>query len=407
MAGRENLVGESIASVALAALSALTTNRRHGPCRRWTRRFRPTGLRPQLEVLERIRLLTIWTVNSMGYVGAKGQEDWSQVYPSLKPGDTVKFDIVAGQVWVDPNDPNVTYTDPDGPYVLPPESDVFQGSITLNGTTQPHFQPGQPQIYFENTNNPVTIEGGNSTIEGLGFADDITLELTNLGGDTVQDCVFGIDPSNGQPDGAGLQILCNNNTIGGIAANAGNVFAGASPIDLNDAMGNLIEGNWLGTDKSGTFEQGTDENGINILNGSSNNTIGGTTAGAGNVIAYNQQNGVAIYLPPAGSGTPQCTGDAILGNEIFGNGDLGIDLGDTLSPLQNDAKGHTGPNDYQDYPIVSGPDSSGAITGTRVQSRHLHRRVLRQLSLGLEPRTGIPGRSVRHCACQRQRPALV
>ena len=300
MAGRENLVGESIASVALAALSALTTNRRHGPCRRWTRRFRPTGLRPQLEVLERIRLLTIWTVNSMGYVGAKGQEDWSQVYPSLKPGDTVKFDIVAGQVWVDPNDPNVTYTDPDGPYVLPPESDVFQGSITLNGTTQPHFQPGQPQIYFENTNNPVTIEGGNSTIEGLGFADDITLELTNLGGDTVQDCVFGIDPSNGQPDGAGLQILCNNNTIGGIAANAGNVFAGASPIDLNDAMGNLIEGNWLGTDKSGTFEQGTDENGINILNGSSNNTIGGTTAGAGNVIAYNQQNGVAIYLPPAG-----------------------------------------------------------------------------------------------------------
>ena len=56
-----------------------------------------------------------------------------------------------------------------------------------------------------------------------------------------------------------------------------------------------------------------------MLGNASNNTIGGTTAGAGNTIANN--NGVGVSVTGAG------TGNGILGNSISANTGLGIDLG--------------------------------------------------------------------------------
>ena len=71
-------------------------------------------------------------------------------------------------------------------------------------------------------------------------------------------------------------------------------------------------------------------------------TIGGVAAGAGNVIAYNGWDGVEIS---AG------TGHAVLGNSIYQNGDLGIDLGAVLGgdgPTPNDpGDGDTETNDLQ------------------------------------------------------------
>ena len=80
---------------------------------------------------------------------------------------------------------------------------------------------------------------------------------------------------------------------------------------------------------------------------SSNNTIGGTTAGAGNVIASNQGAGVALD----DSGTAP-TGNLISGNSIVSNGALGIDLDNKSGiPLPNNSGIPN--NNGQNYPVIT------------------------------------------------------
>jgi titin len=119
----------------------------------------------------------------------------------------------------------------------------------------------------------------------------------------------------------GIAILNgSDSTVGGTTAAAANVISanGGSGVLLSgaNAMSNLIEGNFLGTDTSATLNLGNAANGVTIQNASIN-TIGGTAAGAGNVIAFNGNDGVLVDTG---------TGNAILSDLIFANGNLGIQL---------------------------------------------------------------------------------
>ncbi|MBM4460548.1 MAG: right-handed parallel beta-helix repeat-containing protein [Chloroflexi bacterium] len=63
-----------------------------------------------------------------------------------------------------------------------------------------------------------------------------------------------------------------------------------------NATGNLMQGNAIGTDAAGVTDQGNRRGGVAIFYPEANtNTIGGTAAGAGNLISGNDQNG-GIYL---------------------------------------------------------------------------------------------------------------
>ena len=53
--------------------------------------------------------------------------------------------------------------------------------------------------------------------------------------------------------------------------------------------------------------------------------------------------------------------DAILANAIFSNGGLGIDLGGDGVTL-NDSKGHTGPNHFQNFPVLTAANGTSAGT---------------------------------------------
>jgi hypothetical protein len=113
---------------------------------------------------------------------------------------------------------------------------------------------------------------------------------------------------------AGIVIYtsAHNNTIGGTSTSARNVISGNATqgIFIADAgsNGNAVQGNYIGTDKNGTAAI-PNLAGIDINNGAQSNTIGGSTSGAGNVISGNQFDGVDID-------GPNTTNNLVAGNII-------------------------------------------------------------------------------------------
>ena len=114
------------------------------------------------------------------------------------------------------------------------------------------------------------------------------------------------------------------NTIGGNVKNANGQTIGPNVISGNTLEGikitgasatkNVILGNFIGTDPTGTADVGNRDGGIFI--DASNNTIGGTAAGAGNVIAH---NGKDLKTSGFGVTVDSGTGDSIRQNSIFLN----------------------------------------------------------------------------------------
>ena len=112
-----------------------------------------------------------------------------------------------------------------------------------------------------------------------------------------------------------------NNTVGGTTAATRNVSLGGNlwgvRIDGSTATGNLVQGNYIGTDVTGTLPLGNEVYGVIFSTSASNNTLGGTATGQGDIIANNPTYGVFVESGNA---------DSILSNSIFSNGNLGIEL---------------------------------------------------------------------------------
>jgi hypothetical protein len=167
---------------------------------------------------------------------------------------------------------------------------------------------------------------------------------------TIEGNYIGTDITGNVPldfPGDGIQSAGSNNVIGGTAPGAGNVIANcflANVYLVSGATGNVVEGNFIGTNPAGTRALGYNGVGVLLSDGSSNNTIGGTAPGAGNVIAFNGGAGVAVVEAAS-------TGNSIRGNAIHDNGGLGIDLGnDGVTP--NGPPPRTGPNNLQNFPTL-------------------------------------------------------
>ncbi len=124
-------------------------------------------------------------------------------------------------------------------------------------------------------------------------------------------------------DFRGVQIQdAPNNTLGGTTPGAGNVISGNISHGIRivgtGATGNLIQGNTIGVNATGTGPMGNSEAGIAIS--ACNNTVGGLPAGAGNLIAYNGFDGVFV---DSGGGFVAVS-NALLGNSIHNNSGMGI-----------------------------------------------------------------------------------
>ena len=112
------------------------------------------------------------------------------------------------------------------------------------------------------------------------------------------------------------------NRVGGTTPAARNLVSGngGSGVHLYGAgtMGNLVQGNYIGTDVSGTLAVGNAFDGI-FLTGVSSNTVGGISAGAGNVICRSGHFGVEI----AGGGPSNLVQGNFIGTDASGRVALG------------------------------------------------------------------------------------
>jgi|GEM_PF-4527818 len=154
--------------------------------------------------------------------------------------------------------------------------------------------------------------------------------------------------------GSGVWVGPAGATVGGTAAGMGNVISGNSGNGVSLQSNALVLGNRIGTSADGLSAV---PNADGIYIDGNNNIVGGTLAGEANLIAFNQFVGISVF-----SGT----GNRLRGNSLHSNGRLGIDLG--LEPMMggvtpNDLQDvDSGPNLLQNYPVLVSAAASGGGT---------------------------------------------
>ena len=134
--------------------------------------------------------------------------------------------------------------------------------------------------------------------------------------------------------GVGIYAGSSNNTIGGTTTGEGDVISGnnwegvhivGTGTTDNETSGNVVEGDYIGTNVGGSADLANAESGVGIYSGAANNTIGGYMSGSGNVISGNDSNGV--YIVDQGTSS----------NVVAGN-DIGLNASQSQK-LANNANG--------------------------------------------------------------------
>ncbi len=280
---------------------------------------------------------------------------------------------------------------------------VIDEAVTIDGYTQPGAtpntltQPGRTDanllIELDGTNvgpgtSGLVIVGSNITVRGLVInrfsADGIRIAAGLGTNNKVEGNFIGTDPSGTQALGNGVFFAGSGNegavfvssgdntTIGGATKEARNLISGNNTTGIRlQSSDNTVAGNLIGTQKDGKTALPNLRSGVNLDSGTIATTVGGNTANASNVIAFNSEDGVLVGSSKDFSVTNDIR---ILRNSIFSNGQEGIDLNGTASsdsdgdgPTANDGgtadDADTGPNGLQNKPnLTSALTSNGTTT---------------------------------------------
>ncbi|RUL84674.1 right-handed parallel beta-helix repeat-containing protein [Tautonia sociabilis] len=198
----------------------------------------------------------------------------------------------------------------------------------------------------ESTDAGIVLVGGSSgnTIGGPSSTSGNVISANNAQGvlltgagtsaNLVAGNLIGTDPAGtldlgNSLNGVLIEAMATDNTIGGAGrpgspTGLGNLISGHDldgiRIGGSGTTGNLVVGNVIGTDLGGTLALPNAQDGIRIELAASDNTVGSSGAGFGNLISGNDQNGVRL----TGAGT---TGNLVVGNVIGTASDGSTDLG--------------------------------------------------------------------------------
>jgi CSLREA domain-containing protein len=238
--------------------------------------------------------------------------------------DNIKFSIPGSP----PFTINVT-APPNSGAALP----IINDTVTVDATTQPGFN-GSPIVEINGangSNNPVfRLDAGSCTIRGfvVNRAATFGILLNGSNGVTLEGNYLGTDLSGTVAIGNGEGVVLDsssNNTIGGTTAAARNVISGNMSIGLaiaRQSSVNLVQGNFIGTDITGTHALGNGGAGVQV-SASSNNNIGGVIPGARNVISASQSGGIQFNNQDPGSTSNNLVQGNYIGTDVSGTAPLG------------------------------------------------------------------------------------
>ena len=144
-----------------------------------------------------------------------------------------------------------------------------------------------------------TSASNGSTIRGLVISHvaGTAISIEGSSNNAITGNFIGTDPAGTTASASSQSIdvtgVSTGNVIGGTTPAARNVMTSTQQtIHLFSATNTTIQGNYIGIDKNGTSALGTAFDGIFLIVGASNNLIGGTSAGAGNVIGFFTGHGI-------------------------------------------------------------------------------------------------------------------
>lgn len=236
------------------------------------------------------------------------------------PGTTITFNIPV----TDPGFSNSVFN------ILP--TDALPGlmnATVLDATTEPtNSNPNGPEIFLNGAlagplgvyPNGLRFRGTNCSARGFivgGFPENgVLFDGAATVSNTLAGCFVGVTPAGTAPLTNRLSPVtisggATANTVGGTTAAARNIISGSAfqGVFIRDAgtRENVIIGNFIGLNATGTAALSNRWAGVEIFGGAQSNRIGGFTAGERNVISGNGGQGVAF----SGAGTR--------GNDVAGN----------------------------------------------------------------------------------------
>ena len=164
------------------------------------------------------------------------------------------------------------------------------------------------------TSGQMNLISGN---DGIGVMIELESHNNSILGNYIGTDITGLEALGNKYNGVAISRSANTR-IGGSSPGEGNLISGNGysgvTIDYEESTGNFIVGNQIGTDKTGTAAL-PNTYGVFIGDGASENTIGGTTPGARNLISGNKLAGVSI----SGEGTSDnVVAGNYLGTDITG-----------------------------------------------------------------------------------------
>ena len=223
------------------------------------------------------------------------------------------------------------------------------GQSGISGLTVGGPAPADRNLIAGNTAQHVWFESvANGTIEGNLLGTDAT-GAAPLG--EMPNTAIAISPA------AAGNLTIRGNVI------AGGDFGAITVGNATDTTSStIIQGNFIGTDVTGTVNLGNPRSGIYVW--TTNVIVGGTGAGEGNVIAFN--GGAGVFFAPYSPSSP--TRCPIRHNRIYDNHQhaelgtecLGIDFGPTsdCNPTLNDlGDADDGANHRQNFPMITSATS--------------------------------------------------
>jgi uncharacterized repeat protein (TIGR01451 family) len=235
---------------------------------------------------------------------------------NVAAGDgTLRGEILASNATTTANE--IDFMLPNGVQTIRLQSPLpaFTETLFINGSTATGYS-GTPLIQITGTNpqfqaaGPAfSVNAKNSVISDLvinNFAGDgIDLNAPNS---TVDGCYIGLDPTGtlAEPNTQdGILVASADNTIGFSSTGQGNVIAanGGNQIEINgtNAGGNVVTGNYVGTNATGTAAVFSNVPGDGIAVSTAGNIIGAAQTingffgvGQGNLISGNE-NGLDLF----------------------------------------------------------------------------------------------------------------